>query len=61
MRETSEAGENAMMALRSARGEYAAEDAAMHRWFEDRKTADNWPPRSPQSDLAFGEDSDEEN
>lgn len=46
---------------KSARGEYAVEDAAMHRWFEDRKAADNWPPCSPQRDLAFGEDSDEEN
>ncbi|GAA5164349.1 ATP-binding protein [Viridibacterium curvum] len=41
---------------KSARGEYAVEDAAMHRWFEARKTANNWPPRSLQSDLAFGGD-----
>lgn len=46
---------------KSARGEYAVEDAAMHRWFEDRKAADNWPACSPQSDPAFGADSDEEN
>lgn len=34
---------------KSARGEYAVEDAAMHRWFEDRKAAGRWPPKSPQS------------
>lgn len=41
---------------KSARGEYAVEDAAMHRWYEERKAAGDWPPRSPQSDLVFGED-----
>lgn len=29
---------------KSARGEYAMEDAAMHRWFEDRVAAGTWPP-----------------
>lgn len=43
---------------KSARGEYAVEDAAMHRWFEDRKRAGNWPPRSPQGDLDFAGDED---
>lgn len=43
---------------KSARGEYAVEDAAMHRWFEDRKSAGDWPPRSPQGDLDFAGDED---
>ncbi|XAH23074.1 AAA family ATPase [Xylophilus sp. GW821-FHT01B05] len=29
---------------KSARGEYAVEDAAMHRWFEARREAGTWPP-----------------
>lgn len=29
---------------KSARGEYALEDAAMHRWFEKRSQAGLWPP-----------------
>ena len=54
--------QNALEALRqrmpalvwkSARGEYAVEDAAMHRWLESLKAANNWPPRSPQEDLPF--------
>lgn len=54
--------QNALEALRqrmpalvwkSARGEYAVEDAAMHRWFEERKGAGNWPPHGPQGDLDF--------
>ena len=36
---------------KSARGEYAVEDAAMHRWYEARSAASSWPPRSPQGDL----------
>lgn len=36
---------------KSARGEYAVEDAAMHRWFEQRKQAGTWPPVGPQGDL----------
>lgn len=56
--------QNALEALRqrtpplvwkSARGEYAVEDAAMHRWFEERNKAGNWPPRSPQGDLDFAD------
>jgi hypothetical protein len=30
---------------KSARGEYAVQDAAMHRWFEARKEAAQWPPQ----------------
>ncbi len=32
------------MVWKSARGEYAVEDAAMHRWFADRVAAGTWPP-----------------
>lgn len=42
---------------KSARGEYSVEDAAMHRWFEERSRAGNWPPQNPQSDLDFTESS----
>jgi len=37
---------------KSARGEYAVEDAAMHRWFEGRAAAGTWPPPSAQGNLA---------
>lgn len=36
---------------KSARGEYAVEDAAMHRWFETRAATGRWPPLSLQGDL----------
>lgn len=36
---------------KSARGEYAVDDAAMHRWFEQRVAAGAWPPVGPQIDL----------
>jgi hypothetical protein len=29
---------------KSARGEYAVDDAAMHRWFADRVQLTRWPP-----------------
>jgi len=29
---------------KSARGEYAVEDAAMHRWYEVRSATGSWPP-----------------
>lgn len=32
---------------KSARGEYAVDDAAMHRWFQARVSAGNWPPQGP--------------
>ena len=32
------------MVWKSARGEYAADDAAIHRWFEQRVAAGTWPP-----------------
>jgi hypothetical protein len=36
---------------KSARGEYAVEDAAMHRWYETRAAAGTWPPLSRQGNL----------
>ncbi|MDP3343212.1 MAG: ATP-binding protein [Hydrogenophaga sp.] len=36
---------------KSARGEYAVEDAAMHRWYEARTAAGTWPPLSRQGSL----------
>lgn len=36
---------------KSARGEYAVDDAAMHRWYEQRVAAGTWPPAGPQLDL----------
>ena len=38
---------------KSARGEYAVDDAAMHRWYEERKKADSWPPAGLQISLDF--------
>ena len=32
------------MVWKSARGEYAVEDAAMHRWFDQRFREGRWPP-----------------
>ncbi len=41
---------------KSARREYALEDAAMHRWFEVRMAAGTWPPRPPQGQLPLEDD-----
>lgn len=41
---------------KSARREYAVEDAAMHRWFEKRSQSAKWPPTPPQSLLPLDED-----
>jgi len=41
---------------KSARGEYALEDAAMHRWFEVLVQAGRWPPRPGQEQLPFDEE-----
>jgi hypothetical protein len=38
---------------KSARGEYAVQDAAMHRWFEGRVSAGTWPPAAVQEGLSF--------
>lgn len=41
---------------KSARGEYALEDAAMHRWFEGRVAAGQWPPQPSQGSLLLDEE-----
>ena len=38
---------------KSARGEYAVNDAAMHRWYQERKKTDTWPPTDRQIGLDF--------
>jgi hypothetical protein len=37
---------------KSARGDYAVEDAAMHRWFQARVAAGAWPPVAPGPAIA---------
>ncbi|MDP3636149.1 MAG: ATP-binding protein [Azonexus sp.] len=41
---------------KSARGEYAVDDAAMHRWYEQRSAAGDWPPAGPQIDQDLEEE-----
>lgn len=50
---TAQQAQNALESLRertpalvwkSARGEYAVDDAAMHEWFQQRLAEDQWPP-----------------
>ena len=41
---------------RSARGEYAVEDAAMHRWYQACVAANRWPPTPPQGVLALDDE-----
>jgi hypothetical protein len=36
---------------KSARGEYAVEDAAMHRWYQVRQEGGDWPPNPLQGSL----------
>jgi hypothetical protein len=64
---TAAKAQNALEALRartpplvwkSARGEYAVDDAAMHRWFGQRVKAGTWPPASRES-LDFADESSE--
>lgn len=43
---------------KSARGEYAVDDAAMHRWYEQRVQAGRWPPEDAQGDLALADADD---
>jgi hypothetical protein len=47
------------MVWKSARGEYAVDDAAMHRWFEKGLASGSWPPPDWQIDLGLGAQSDE--
>jgi hypothetical protein len=41
---------------KSARGEYALQDAAMHRWYEIRAGAGTWPPEPQQGPLHAEDD-----
>lgn len=47
---------NPALVWKSARGEYAVDDAAMHRWFEQRAGAGRWPPVDPQGQLAMDDE-----
>jgi hypothetical protein len=47
---------NPALVWKSARGEYAVDDAAMHRWFEQRAREGRWPPIDPQGQLAMDDD-----
>ena len=38
------------MVWKSARSEYAVDDAAMHRWYQERLAVNTWPPSGPQLD-----------
>jgi hypothetical protein len=47
---------NPALVWKSARGEYAVDDAAMHRWFEQRVKDGRWPPIDPQGHLSMDDD-----
>ncbi|RZI72727.1 MAG: ATP-binding protein [Pseudomonas sp.] len=47
---------NPALVWKSARGEYAVDDAAMHRWYEQRAREERWPPVDPQGPLAMYDD-----
>jgi hypothetical protein len=47
---------NPALVWKSARGEYAVDDAAMHRWFEQRASLSGWPPVDPQGRLAMDDE-----
>lgn len=47
---------NPALVWKSARGEYAVHDVAMHRWFEQRVREGRWPPIDPQGQLAMQDD-----
>lgn len=40
------------MVWKSARSEYAVDDAAMHRWYTQRINAQTWPPVGAQQDWS---------
>lgn len=43
-------GRQPSIVWKSARSEYAVDDAAMHRWYQQRVDANTWPPAGPQMD-----------
>lgn len=42
---------NPPMAWKSARSEYAVDDAAMHRWYQARVESGTWPPTESSADA----------
>ena len=50
-------GRDPALVWKSARGEYAVDDAAMHRWYEQRMRDGRWPPLDPQGRLLGDDDS----
>ena len=44
-----------VLVWKSARGEYAVQDAAMHRWFDERRRNGTWPP-VPRQVQGLGDD-----
>ncbi len=44
---------NPALVWKSARGEYAVDDATMHRWFEQRVANGSWLPVGLPTDLSF--------
>lgn len=42
---------NPPMAWKSARSEYAVDDAAMHRWYRARVESGTWPPTEPSANA----------
>lgn len=49
---------NPALVWKSARGEYAVDDAAMHRWFEQRQQEGRWPPVDARGGLPTLDDDD---
>jgi hypothetical protein len=50
---------NPALVWKSARGEYAVDDAAMRRWFEQRVKEGRWPPVDRQGGLVMDDDPSE--
>lgn len=44
------------MVWKSARGEYATDDIAMHRWYTQSVAKGNWPPKGEPMDLKGDDD-----
>lgn len=44
---------NPVLVWKPARGEYAVDDAAMHRWFEQRTRDEHWPPVDLHGELVI--------
>ena len=51
---------NPALVWKSARGEYAVDDAAMHRWYEQWVQQGRWPPVDPHGQATGGEGAGDE-